>query len=95
MYQVHLQINLRLRMFERYTHQINHWPLKTGVVCFAYKRLELFLYEILFYENVQTEINKNFKNILRTYSDWESVKNVFIFLFCVCEKYKLIKEKEM
>ena len=37
-------------------------------------------YKNLFYKNVQTKINQNFKNILRTYSGVESVKNIFILL---------------
>ena len=38
------------------------------------------LFYVFFHQEVQAEIDQNFKNILRTHPDWESVKNGFILL---------------
>ena len=35
-------------------------------------------------KNVQAEINQNFKNMLRTYPGWQSVKNVSVLPIFVC-----------
>ena len=50
--------------------------------------MHFFFHKNLFYENFQAEIDQNFKNILRTYPGWESVKTVFILLISFGEKYK-------
>ena len=40
----------------------------------------LFFYNNPFYKNVETEINLHFKNVLKTFSTSQSVKNLFTLL---------------
>ena len=82
---------LPIRSREIYSKQTSFKvvPFETGVTAVMYKyinyiqilyhNLQSYIYTCFFYKNFEAEICQNFKNMLRTYPGWESVRTA---LFC-------------